>query len=72
MNKTEKELIAELLRDKSFKSDRARARALAEKTGINPVTAQTKMSRARRFGMLSTNRHKGDSLKHPSAPERDV
>jgi hypothetical protein len=42
------EMIISLLGDDEYTSDRARARALAEKMGINEGTAQTKISRSRR------------------------
>jgi hypothetical protein len=45
------EIIQSLLADGSFKSDRARARALAEKANILESTAQTKMHRARKHAI---------------------
>lgn len=41
------EMIMSLLDDEEYPSDRARARALAEKMGLNEGTAQTKIRRAR-------------------------
>lgn len=42
------DIITSLLNDQSFTSDRARAKALAEKTNILEATAQTKIHRAKK------------------------
>jgi hypothetical protein len=41
-------MITFLLQDQSFTSDRARAKALAEKTNMLETTAQTKIHRAKK------------------------